>query len=76
MRRLQEKVRVFMKKEQQLTQKLNDVESRDENFMNRLETAVSFGKIMFMIRPSLQKSSKGLFSMLQQNYRKEFETLN
>ena len=31
---------------------MKEVEKRDENFMNRLETAVSFGKLMFLLKPS------------------------
>lgn len=56
MRRLQLKVRDYMQMEQQLAEKLKQVEKRDENFLNRLETAVSFGKMMFQVTPSIQKT--------------------
>lgn len=47
MRRLQVKVRDYIQMEQQLASKLQEAERRDEIFMNRLENAVTFGKIMF-----------------------------
>jgi hypothetical protein len=56
MRRLQAKVRDYMKIESQLTEKMNLVQSRDENFMNKLENALCFGKMMVMLKPCLQKT--------------------
>jgi hypothetical protein len=54
MRRLQSKVRDFIKIEQELKTKIKEIEQRDEKLINELETALCFGKIMFMLKPQIQ----------------------
>lgn len=73
MRRLQAKVRDYIQMQQQLASKLQEAERRDEIFMNRLENAVTFGKIMFQAKASIVKTQKQLQSAIHQSYKAELE---
>jgi hypothetical protein len=76
MRRLQDKVRDFMKAEQHLTNKLNEVEKKDQSLMDKLESALSFGKVMFLMKPVTAQSTKGLLKELTKSFKTELEAQN
>jgi len=47
-------VRDFIKTEQELTSRIKEIEKRDQNLINQLETALCFGKVMFMLKTQIQ----------------------
>ena len=51
MNRLQSKLRYFIRIEKELRQKIKDVTEKDENLVTKLEDAICFGKILFVIKP-------------------------
>ncbi len=72
MRRLQTKVRDFIKMEQELKTKIKEVTERDQKLINELETATCFGKVLFTIKPTLQVIQKNIEKTLLSDYRKEY----
>ena len=44
-------MRDFIKIEQELKSKIQEIEQRDQKLINELETALCFGKVMFMLKP-------------------------
>ena len=51
MNRLQSKLRYFIRIEKELRQKIKDVTEKDENLVTKLEEAICFGKVLFVIKP-------------------------
>ncbi|CDW77822.1 UNKNOWN [Stylonychia lemnae] len=65
--RLQEKVKGFAQTEKQLRQQLNEVESRDESLISKIESAVCFGKVMLSLKPVVVRSMVSIQSSVQYN---------
>ena len=55
MNRLQSKLRYFIRIEKELRQKIKDVTEKDENLVNKLEDAICFGKVLFVIKPVISQ---------------------
>lgn len=76
MRRLQGKVRDFMQQEQDLSIRLNQVEKRDQDLMTKLESAITFGKVLFTMKPIFSESQKKLQSQLHSAFKEELDSQN
>ena len=55
MLRLQGKLRDFIRIEKELRAKIKSVEDRDKNLVSKLEEAICFGKLIFMLKPLASK---------------------
>ena len=72
MRRLQGKVRDFIKMEKELKERVAVVEKQDMNLVSKLEQAMCFGKVLFITKPILTDMQKAIQSTILSKHRDEF----
>jgi hypothetical protein len=60
MGRLQAKLRDFIRIEKELQSKIKEVTQKDENLVSKLEEAICFGKLLFIMNPVDTKSTKDI----------------
>lgn len=66
MNRLQSKLRYFIRIEKELRQKIKDVTEKDENLVTKLEDAICFGKVLFVIKPVISQQVRGIQGRIEQ----------
>mgnify|MGYP001447344909 FL=1 len=72
MLRLQGKLRDFIRIEKELRMKIKNVQDKDENLVSKLEEALCFGKMIFMLKPVVSKHMKQIKSVIENDFETEF----
>lgn len=72
MLRLQGKLRDFIQIEKELRQKIKHVQDKDENLVSKLEEALCFGKLIFMMKPVVSKHVKQIKGGIESDFEAEF----
>ena len=72
MLRLQGKLRDFIRIEKELRLKIKNVEDKDRNLVTKLEEALCFGKMIFMLKPVISKHVKQIKNGIENEFGVEF----
>ena len=72
MLRLQGKLRDFIRIEKELRLKIKNVEDKDRNLVAKLEEALCFGKMIFMLKPVISKHVKQIKNGIENEFGVEF----
>ena len=63
---------VFIRIEKELRLKIKNVEDKDRNLVTKLEEALCFGKIIFMLKPLISKHIRQIKNGVENEFGVEF----